>query len=171
MELDKGQRVILVNQYLILEMLYPEQADGFSRHRKALEEGYTIHYGDIAEFFYDDFPKDKCQFVLDVLDMYRSFVFSYNEMEDTSGLEKEKIRFQGFDGNNEGHYRAYCQHFIVDLERFQELKGEHVYPDFNSHTPMNEYYRGQLEKWKARQKDFRVTKEQLKEILDYKVLS
>ena len=37
MKLDKLQRVMLVNQYLILENLYPNEADKYARLRKALE--------------------------------------------------------------------------------------------------------------------------------------
>ena len=43
------QRLILINQYKILEKLYPEEAETYSQHREILEEGYTLHYNDLIK--------------------------------------------------------------------------------------------------------------------------
>ncbi|MFA0674070.1 YfbU family protein, partial [Vibrio sp. 10N.222.51.A6] len=40
MKLDKKERLALVNQFLILEKLYPEEADYYAQHRQAISEGY-----------------------------------------------------------------------------------------------------------------------------------
>tara|TARA_R110000787_G_scaffold37145_7_gene94603 strand:- start:3420 stop:3935 length:516 start_codon:yes stop_codon:yes gene_type:complete len=165
MKLDKIQRVILANQLKILEALYPDDAEFLAPKRTALEEGYALHYEDLAESYYDELPEEECKFVLDVLDMYRSITFSYREMEDKSGVSNEDIRFKGFDGNNETQYMAYCRYFIDDLGRFQELIEGQEYHDFNSHTPMIQIYRDRLASWRELQENFFLTKGKIKEIL------
>ena len=46
---DKLKRYELINQLLILEKLYPEDADYYSKNRKALENGYELHYSWLTE--------------------------------------------------------------------------------------------------------------------------
>ena len=95
--------------------------------------------------------------------MYRSITFSWlnhnSEMDVPSN-----IKFKGFDGNNESALRNYVQYFIIDLERFEELKYGQSFPSFNSHTRMLEQYRRQLKVW--RNFDFDLTREQIALILE-----
>ena len=76
MKFSRKERIILCNQYLILEKLYPEDAEDYAQTRKALEHGYALHYSDLAENIYEDeLSEQECQEVLDILNMY-SFVTS-----------------------------------------------------------------------------------------------
>lgn len=43
MELSKLERLNLINQFFILEKLYPEDANYYATHRKAIQEGYKLH--------------------------------------------------------------------------------------------------------------------------------
>lgn len=54
MKLTKIERLLLTNQMLILEKLYPEDARYYARHRTALQEGYAIHYKDLFQHIDDD---------------------------------------------------------------------------------------------------------------------
>ena len=78
MELTKIERLSLINQYLILEKLYPEEKEHYSELRQALENGYTLHYSWCFDFLSDDMPIDECKKVLDILDLYRSMDFFMN---------------------------------------------------------------------------------------------
>ena len=44
------QRLILINQYKILEKLYPEDAKTYARYQEILNKGYTLHYHDSTFF-------------------------------------------------------------------------------------------------------------------------
>jgi len=47
--MDKLKRYELINQLLILEKLYPDEANYYSKNRKALEYGFELHYSWLTE--------------------------------------------------------------------------------------------------------------------------
>ncbi len=58
-KLNRTKLWILSNQYRILEVLHPAEADSYARHHQALERGYELHYNWMAEPIYDcGFPKN-----------------------------------------------------------------------------------------------------------------
>lgn len=161
--MDKLKRYELINQLLILEKLYPDEANYYSKNRKALEYGFELHYSWLTENLSDGLTPEECKEVLDILDMYRSITFSW--LNHNSGVElPNNIKFKGFDGNNESALRNYVQYFIIDLERFEELKYSQSFPSFNRHIRMLEQYRRQLKVW--RNFDFDLTREQIALILE-----
>lgn len=167
MELSKKERLILSNQLKILEKLYPDEAEYYVQHRKAIEEGYSLHYGWLYENIYDDLSINECKEVLDTLDMYRAITFSYKEIEDKGDLEAHiYFKFSGFDGNNETKQMAYTQYFIIDLDRYQELKYDQPSPDFNSHMPMISQYRKMLNEWNNCKDKYHLAKDDIERILN-----
>jgi hypothetical protein len=119
--LNIKDRLIIANQLKILEKLYPEEAESYSTQRKAIEKGYKLHYSWLTEWFYEEMPEDECREVLDILEMYRAITFSYQKAQDKKGLEESKIKFRGFDGNEESKQFGYAMYFIADLGRYDEL--------------------------------------------------
>lgn len=166
MELNEKERFIIANQLKILEKLYPEEADYYAKHRKAVEHGYQLHYPWLVEHFYEEMTEGECQEVLDILEMYRAITFSFKELQDKSGIDEGRVRFSGFDGNNEGKQFSYAQYFIVDLGRFEELSYDAKYPNFNSHREMLEKYRRMLLVWRGYQKRFELDRSQLLKLLE-----
>ncbi|RYE52211.1 MAG: YfbU family protein [Sphingobacteriales bacterium] len=167
MELSKLERVNLINQFLTLEKLYPEEATYYARHRKALEEGYVLHYKWIFEHLHPDMSERDCKEVLDILDMYRAITFAYFEAYETKKIEDHKYRFPGFDGNEECEQLAYTSYFIVDLDRYNELNYNKEFPSFNSHYPMMPKYRAMLDVWKkiGKPQNMRLNIEQANQLL------
>ncbi|AMN66856.1 YfbU family protein [Psychrobacter sp. P11G5] len=161
--MDKMKRYELINQLLILEKLYPEDTDYYVKNRKALENGYELHYSWLTENISDGLSKEQCKEVLDILDMYRSFTFSWQRLHENEKIP-DKLKFIGFDGNYETELMGYVQYFIIELERFNELTYGKEHPYFNSHTPMLEKYRRMLALWK--QYDFDLTEDQIGLILE-----
>ena len=141
--MDKLKRYELINQLLILEKLYPEEADYYAKNRKALEYGFALHYSWLTENLSEGLTAEECKEVLDIMDMYRSITFSWSRLHPDEETPNN-IKFKGFDGNNESSLRSYVQYFIMDLERFDELKYGQSFPSFNSHTRMLERYQNQL---------------------------
>ena len=161
--MDKLKRYELINQLLILEKLYPEEADYYARNRKALENGYELQYSWLTENISDGLSEEECKEVLDILDMYRSITFSWQRLHEGEELP-EKLKFRGFDGNNETALMSYVQYFVIDLERFDELTYGKEHPYFNSHCPMLDKYRRMLSVWKKY--DFDLTEEQIASVME-----
>lgn len=167
MDLSKKERIIIANQLKILEKLYPDEAKYYADHRKAIEYGFKLHYSWVAEQIDDDeMSEEECKEVLNVLDMHRAITFSYNQIKDKTKLTLDNIRFRGYDGNNETRQFSYTNYFITDLGRFDELRFDSEYPDFNSHCPMTEKYRRMLDKWKSFPNKFNLNEKQIIELLE-----
>jgi len=149
----------------ILEKLYPEEAAKFSQNRTALEEGFTLHYEWVFESIRDEMSKEECQEVLDILDMYRAITFSLRKIDQSDELQDHHLaKFIGFDGNNEGQRMHYVRYFIVDLERYDELKQGKL-PTFNSHTRMLPTYQKMFQRWDELKRNFEMPREQIARVL------
>lgn len=168
MKLSKLDRLIMSNQYRILEKLIPEEAEYYERNRKAIEEGYTLHYEQLTEFLYDELAEEQCKEVLDILDMYRALTFSFQRLEDKTGIKEYYIKFPGFDGNDEleSKMMGYTRYFINDLNRFDELRDDSRFPDYNSHCKMLGIYRRMLEEWKRSGNKHDLSKEEIIKIIN-----
>lgn len=165
MELTKKERLGFIYQLRILEALYPDEAADYAKHRIALEEGYVLQYSWMFEQLYNELSEADCREVLEILDMYRAITFGLQKLETDDELKTHRLaKFTGFDGNNETHQMAYARYFIVDLNRFTELKQDD-YPYFNSHWPMLDTYRRMLEQWTPLKDKFELSREQIASVL------
>lgn len=147
MKLDKKERLKFSYLLKILEKLYPEEQEYYANHRKAIENGYELHYNWLTEHLYDGMTKDECQEVLDILEMSRGILYSFMKLDNPTKITKADVKFKGFDGNNEISQMLYAEYFIEDLGRYEEIK-ESCGGYYNSHYPSLDSYRTKLEKWK-----------------------
>lgn len=161
--MEKLKRYELINQLLILEKLYPEDSDYYSRDRKALENGYALHYAWINDRIPDGLTVEQCTEVLEILEMYRSLLFSFQENSSSKEVP-QRLKFEGFDGNHETALMGYVQYFVIELKRFEELTYGKEFPTFNSHRPMLEKYRRMLSVW--RDFDFFLSEDQIESVLE-----
>jgi len=139
--LDPIQRLQLINQYLILEKIDPREKDTYSNNRRVLEEGYTAFYGELLNTIDEEMPPEECEFVFDVLNMYRDLIGSYERLADKSGIEAVDVQFGGFDGNNESKQLRFLK-YLKKIGRYSEtLKAER---DWNSHSETVSEYRRML---------------------------
>ena len=138
MKLTKIERLSFIHQLRILEALYPDESTNFANQRIALENGFSLHYDWMAEHLSNEMTEVQCREVLDILDMYRSITFGLQKLGEDDPLRQHNLSiFRGFDGNNEGQLMSYVRYFIMDLDRYDELKKGKL-PSFNSHMPMLE---------------------------------
>lgn len=166
MKLDKKERLSLVNQFLILEKLYPEEADYYAQHRQAISEGYELHYEWIYESLLEGLSKDECRRVIDILDMYRAIYFSSRKCTNKMVKEHYWLKFPGFDGNEESSYMSYCRYFIMDLKRYDELRYGQEIPDFNSHMPTLNKYGAMFAVWEELGKSHNLGADKILSILE-----
>lgn len=165
MNLDKIQRRILSNQYMILQKLYPEEAESFGNYRKALEDGYALHYDWMFQDILDELSVDECRWVLNVLQMHRALHNAQKRLGDTAGVSEDDVKFRGFDGNDEDDYFGYAQYFMFDLKRYQELWPKGDFPDINSHHPMRQEYERMLAAWESSEDTVELSREDLLRIV------
>lgn len=147
MKLDIKDRLELSYQLKILEKLYPEEKDYYANQRKAIEDGFELHYSWLTEHLSEGLTSEECTEVLDVLDMYSSLYYSFKTLESPEEVTQEMIKFPGYDGNNETMKMAYTKYFIEDLGRFEWIK-ELTNGYYNSHARMTSKYKNMLAKWK-----------------------
>lgn len=164
MDLSEKDRLILYNQYRILEKLYPDEEKECQLAQEVLLNGYELEYDELIEMM-RIVPKEVCNEVIDVLQMFRSLFFSYENLKDKSGINEYDVKFQGFDGNEEGKHYSYAKFFIKDKERYEELND----CEMNSHSNKLDQYREMLGVWRQFERySSHLTKEQILEIISLK---
>jgi uncharacterized protein YfbU (UPF0304 family) len=171
MKLSKIERLMLVNQCLILEKLYPENAVYYARHRTAFAEGYALHYHWALENIQDELSEEQCKEVVEILRMYRAITFS-SKLNATERITKHRwFRFKGFDINDELESKlyGYVEYFVTELNRFGELKYE-GHSDFNSRELTLTKYRKMLNVWRnsetKSETKYELTEDEIIKILD-----
>jgi len=166
MKLTQMERLILVNQYMILEKLYQEEAGSYANIRKALEDGYELEYSEIFNNIYTDkdvLSESGCIMVRDILNMFTSLKRSYNNLEDKSGVNSKDVALWGFDGNSETEYMAYARYLIEERQLWGNLKEDAV---FNRHIPSLSRYKQMLNIWNSfGEGKSELTKEQILSII------
>lgn len=151
MLLTKVEKIILANQFRILELLDSENAAGHALKAKILHEGFVLEYDNLLPA-YDEVPEEVCREVMDILDMYRA-LFCAIKLHPKAAMNRKHAKFQGFDGNNEELHLAYARFLIEDLGNWAESK----LPELNSHRQVLGRYRAMLRLWKETPERFELT--------------
>lgn len=154
-ELSLKERLSLVLQLRTLQKLSDDyEKDDYENMITALLHGYTLHYGDLFNEFYEkELSIDECRYVLEILEMYRGIIYSFINLERNgviNNLKEQDIMFPGFDGNDEkeSSYMGYARYFVKDLGRYDEIK-DRAKDDFNSHINMCDKYNRMLAIWNS----------------------
>jgi uncharacterized protein YfbU (UPF0304 family) len=163
------ERLQLVNQFRILEKLDPEHAENYAKSRSIIADGYTIQYDEVFGGVFEEMNIEECDYVYDVLNLYRTLIQGYDALIDKKGLTPENVRFRGFDGNNETKRYAFAEHLRRQGKWRETLTG-----GLNSHTEMTKsLYPRMLAKFEPIRKqmmashtgDWQLTAEQIREII------
>ena|ERR1700691_5048142 len=163
------ERLQLINQFRILEKLYPEHAEDYAASREIIAHGYAIQYEEAFTEVYEEMDVEEGEYVYDVLNLHRTLVQSYEALTDKKGLTLDDIRFRGFDGNNETKRWAFAEHLQKQGKWKETLTG-----GLNSHSEMTMHrYPRMLEKFEPiRQQilasltgNWLLTAEQIREVI------
>jgi uncharacterized protein len=163
--LSKLERLKLINQFKILEQLYPGEADHYKNQRTVLEWGYTRHYSDMFHWIADEMSEEECNEIVEILELHRVLYDAYQKLKDKKGINPEDIQFKGFDGNNESKEMLYATFYMHELDGYRELRGSGQSPDYNSHHPMIEKYRSMVKVWSGKAKSRQLGKEDIVDII------
>lgn len=159
--LSKTERLQLVNQYRILQAMHSND-DYLSKQYKRLEEiferGYIDMYHEAFNDLWDELPPEVTEEVLNILDMHRAMLWSLGQ--NPSPKDIERVKFEGFDGNNESQQLGFAKFFTRDGDKYKELQ------IVNSHFPTLQRYRKMLAEWERMGRKPQLTKDQIESILD-----
>ena len=156
------ERLILLNQYRILELIDVENADQYKKLQIILADAYELEYSELHQFVArTPFTAAQCRNVLDVLTMFEVLGDSYDALDDKSGIEEWRVRFQGYDGNNEAEYVGYVRYLVDHGDRFTHV----VNGTFNSHRPVVRQYAEMLARFGKHMGSTRLPKQRILEIV------
>jgi uncharacterized protein YfbU (UPF0304 family) len=159
--LSKTERLQLVNQYRILQAVHADD-DYLCKQYKRLEEiferGYIDMYHEAFNDLWDELPSEVTEEVLNILDLHRAMLWSLGQ--NANPKDVERVKFQGFDGNNESQQLGFAKFFAQDGEKYRELS------IFNSHHPTLQRYKKMLTEWERMGRKPQLTKDQIESILD-----
>lgn len=164
------ERMILANQFRILEALYPGEAGSFKTLRTIVESGYEAHYSELGwSAIESNFTLAESREVMDILDMYRTLNDSYNRLTDNVGITKMDLEFAGFDGNNEPQQLDYARFLVLNQGRWREILEDRPGFDLNSHSMEIEIYRRMLSVWSDMDKKRTLAVDEIKQILEARI--
>ncbi|MEN1680188.1 MAG: YfbU family protein [Planctomycetota bacterium] len=153
MQLTVTERVMLSNQYALLSAVDPDNSAYYDRLQRIVQEGFELHYAEVAEQICKDedtVSDAQCRFVLDVLSVFDAIDQAVKKHGLPEGVAEHSARFSGFDGNNEHNLMAYAQFYCrgrCHESRFESIIGENF--EYNSHCPMTDIYDRMLVVWKG----------------------
>ncbi len=159
--LTKIERLMLSNQYRMLEKLHGDDEydkKHYARLAEIFECGYMSLYRHALGHIQDQLPEEVSEEVLSILDMHRAMRFSLGEKPDPVYLEK--VKFLGFDANNEGEHLSFARFFSEEGKKYPELQ------IYNSHHSTLPRYRKMLAEWTRMKRESHLTKPQIDSIIE-----
>lgn len=163
MEMTNAQRLILSNQYKMMTMLDPENADRYRRLQTVIERGFGLQMRELDRDF-GELSEETCRTVINIMEMHHAMQVSWTNLKDTQGLDRRRLDFLGFDAATESRYLSYV-HFMVNTEgRYTDFdSGTH---GFNSQTKMWEKYQRMLAVWQACPRQYHLSAVEIAQIIN-----
>lgn len=80
MEMTNAQRLILSNQYKMMTMLDPDNAERYRRLQTIIERGYGLQMRELDREF-GQLTEETCRTIIDIMEMYHALHVSPDEPE------------------------------------------------------------------------------------------
>jgi uncharacterized protein YfbU (UPF0304 family) len=118
--LTVAERAILANQFKIFSFLDKKNAKEHLVNAEVFENGYVGLYAEVLENISEETSKEICDETNEILVMYRHIQKAIHALEkkERAALNLDKIRFDGFDADNDEHY--YFAKFMTKKKHFYE---------------------------------------------------
>ncbi|MBK9205478.1 MAG: YfbU family protein [Candidatus Obscuribacter sp.] len=159
--LSKIERLNFATQFAILKTLHTDnkyEADHYEYMEEIFRRGYEKLYYECFDKLWTALPSEVAEQTIDILEMHRALLWSLGEKPNTSDIER--VKFRGFDANNEAEYLSFAKFFTADGSRFSESRV------FNSHMPTLQRYEKMLAAWNGMGRAHQLSKAQIEAILD-----
>ncbi len=95
MEMTNAQRLILSNQYKMMTMLDPDNAERYRRLQTIIERGYGLQMRELDREF-GQLTEETCRTIIDIMEMYHALHVSWTNLKDASGIDERRVTFLGF---------------------------------------------------------------------------
>ncbi|EKT63865.1 YfbU family protein [Providencia burhodogranariea] len=163
MEMTNAQRLILSNQYKMMTMLDPDNADRYRRLQTVIERGFGLQMRELDREF-GELSESTCRTIIDIMEMYHALQVSYGNMNDPQAIDRRRVQFLGFDAATEARYLSYVR-FMVNTEgRYTHFdSGTH---GFNSQTPMWDKYVRMLGIWRACPRQYHLSAVEINQVIN-----
>lgn len=162
MEISETEKLSLINQFKILNLLEPNA--GYEEKIHILEGGFVDHYDDLTTCIQDEVSNEVSEFVVHILNMYRDLHFTATKISDKEIIDL--VKFDGFDATNEFDYWSYTDFLLFKLNRFTELTKDNQHEDINSHGSTINQYERQLEVYRNfKNKNITLNREQIVDVI------
>lgn len=163
MEMTNAQRLILSNQYKMMTMLDPDNAERYRRQQTIVERGYGLQMRELDREF-GELSEEVCRTIIAIMEMHHALHVSWTNLKDNSGLETRRLAFLGFDAATEARYLGYVR-FMVSVEgRYTHFdSGTH---GFNAQTPMWEKYQRMLTVWQTCPRQYHLSANEIAQIIN-----
>lgn len=139
------ERLLLANQLRILQHLNPDE--DYSLHLEIVENGYEHLYDELTNGLFDPPAPGVGPEVYDIFEMFRSLSHSIDSLSDKSGVDIDRARFRGYDGNHESQHYAFARFLIEKRGHYGESKP--AKGNYNTHWPVLPVYRRMLAAWRS----------------------
>ena len=157
MEMTNAQRLILSNQYKMMTMLDPANAERYRRLQTIIERGYGLQMRELDREF-GELKEETCRTIIDIMEMYHALHVSWSNLQDQQSIDERRVTFLGFDAATEARYLGYVR-FMVNVED----AGTH---GFNAQTPMWEKYQRMLNVWHACPRQYHLSANEINQIIN-----
>lgn len=162
MELTTTERWILWNQFTILAALDAESAEYYERAKTAIENGFTTAYAWYCGFLTEEVPREVCEEVLEILDMFKAIDNARPDASELDGDDAWQLEFRGFDFDSENAHFSFARFLILQEDKWPEHAN--AGDSLNSHAPMLDGYRRMLRRWESMGSPEALTEDQLREL-------
>lgn len=144
MRLSPTERLILINQYEILNRL--SQGSPYDDYIKVLRSGFELEIEDRLFTGIDEvgFSRQACLEVMNILAMFDHLITSFEKLADKQDLRESDVKFRGFDSHSDEEvgYWQYALHLVENQKRFLTKAS-----DLKGFFPMLSKYREAIELW------------------------
>jgi len=147
-DLSQKDRLMLANQYRILELLDQENAGQHAMHREVLTGAMETHYVTLLDDFSNDLNIDVSREVMDILAMFTRLRLSYDHLGGAVSVDEQEIEFSGFHPQFENEMLNFARFFVRKLGRHPWLS-EAGDSALESPVPMLDIYRRMLTVWNS----------------------
>jgi uncharacterized protein len=144
--LSLKDRLLLSNQYRILELLDEGNASEYAHRRAVLTGGQEMHYITLLEDFSNALNLEMAREVMDILEMFSRLRLSYDHLDGKTSIPDNGVDFSGFHPEFEGEMLNYAQFYMAKLGRHRWLKNADG-RGLESSVPMLDVYRRMLSTW------------------------
>jgi uncharacterized protein YfbU (UPF0304 family) len=136
------ERLTLANQFRLLAISDPDQAESYENRIEILESGYTGEYNLLFQNFSDEGDPELSSELHGILTMYRYIDNAIARLTDQEKeqLNLDSIAFEGFDQNTDEHF-GLMEFWVNHLNLYAEHREKYL----NSHSQFSlEQYRAML---------------------------